>query len=195
VRETIIPASSGRALTLGRGETLRVIDIEGSQACDLVCFNLEDPSECLSPARTRLWHWRVRISTGDQLISNRQRPMMTITEDTVGVHDLLLASCNRRLYTDYFRVGPRDGCFELLAQALAPHGVSVDRVPDPFNLFTNTAVEDERQMVIRPPVSRPGDHVDLRADMDLLVGLTACPEDITVCNGRNCTPIGVEVRG
>ena len=79
--------------------------------------------------------------------------------------------------------------------ALAPHGVSVDRVPDPFNLFTNTAVEDERQMVIRPPVSRPGDHVDLRADMDLLVGLTACPEDITVCNGRNCTPIGVEVRG
>jgi uncharacterized protein YcgI (DUF1989 family) len=174
---------------------MRIVDIEGSQACDLVCFNLDDDVECLSPARTRLWHWRVRISTGDQLISNRQRPMMTITEDTCGVHDLLLASCNRRLYTDYFKVGPRDGCYELLVQALAPHGISPDLVPDPFNLFTNTAVEDERAMVIRHPVSRPGDHVDLRADMDLLVGLTACPEDITVCNGGNCTAIGVQLLG
>ena len=195
VRDWVIPPRSGLALTLQRGETLRVVDIEGSQACDLVCFNLADRAERLSPARTRLWHWRVRISTGDQLISNRHRPMMTITEDTVGVHDLLLASCNRRLYTEYFRVDPRDGCFELLVRALAPHGVSADLVPDPFNLFTNTAVEEDRKMVIRAPASRPGDHVDLRADMDLLVGLTACPEDITVCNGRNCTAIGAEVRG
>jgi uncharacterized protein YcgI (DUF1989 family) len=192
---TVIPPCSGLAMTLRSGETLRIIDIEGSQACDLVCFNLDDRAECLSPSRTRLWHWRVRISTGDQLISNRHRPMMTITEDTVGVHDLLLASCHRRLYTDYFRVEPRDGCFELLVQALAPHGVSADRVPDPFNLFTNTGVEDDREMLIRYPASRPGDHVDLRADMDLLVGLTACPEDITVCNGGECTAIGVEVRG
>lgn len=193
--DTIIPARSGLALTLRGGETLRVIDIEGSQACDLVCFNLEDLAECLSPARTRLWHWRLRISTGDRLISNRHRPMMTMTEDTAGVHDLLLPSCNRRLYTDFFHVDPRDGCFELLVQALAPHGVSADLVPDPFNLFTNTGVEGEREMVIRPSASRPGDHVDLRADMDLLVGLTACPEDITVINGGNCTAIGVEVRG
>jgi uncharacterized protein YcgI (DUF1989 family) len=191
----VIPPKSGHALTVQKGQILRVIDLEGSQACDLVCFNLTDHLETLSPARTRLWHWRVRISTGDQLISNRHRPMFTIVEDTVGIHDLLLASCNRRLYEEHFKVGSRDGCFELLASALASYGVTADQIPDPFNLFTNTAVENERDMVIRLPVSKRGDHTDLRAEMDLLVGMTSCPEDISDCNGGVCTPIEFQIIG
>ena len=191
----VIPPKSARALTIKKGQFLRVIDLEGSQACDLVCFSLADYAESLSPARTRLWHWRVRISTGDQLISNRHRPMFTIVEDTVGIHDLLLASCNRRLYEEHFKVSPRDGCFELLTGALAMYGVSADQIPDPFNLFTNTSVQNERDMLIRLPVSKAGDHTDLRAEMDMIVGLTSCPEDISDCNGGLCTPIGVEIIG
>jgi uncharacterized protein YcgI (DUF1989 family) len=76
---------------------------------------------------------------------------------------------------------------------LEPHGIDPALIPDPFNLFTKTIVADERDLVIREPVSRAGDHVDLQAEMDCIVGLTACPEDLSDCNGRRCTAIDAQV--
>jgi len=189
-----IPPKTGVATFIEAGQVLEITDTEGAQACDLVAFSADDHAEFFSAAKTRLNCWRVRITTGDYLYSNRNRRMFTIIYDTVGVHDLLLASCNRYLYEHHFGVGPRDGCLELLQAALEPHGISPDLVPDPFNLFTNTVVLDEADLVIRRPVSRAGDHVRLRAEFRCLVGLTSCPEDISDCNAGRCTPIDFLVR-
>jgi uncharacterized protein YcgI (DUF1989 family) len=184
-----IPPKSGAALVVKRGEILRVTDVEGQQACDFVAFNAHDHHDFFSAGKTRLNAWRVRISTGDRLYSNQNHVMFTIVEDTVGVHDLLLPACNSDLYEHFFGVGRRKGCLELLQHALEPYGIDPALIPDPFNLFTNTMISAERELVICEPASRAGDHIDLRAEMDCVVGLTACPEDLSDCNGRHCTAI------
>jgi uncharacterized protein len=188
-----IPPKSGTALTVNRGEILRVTDVEGQQACDFVAFNAHDHYDFFSAGKTRLNAWRVRVSTGDRLYSNQNHVLFTIVGDTVGVHDLLLPACNSYLYEHFFGVGPREGCLELLQQALHPYGIDPALIPDPFNLFTKTIVSDERDLVICEPASRAGDHIDLRAEVDCIVGLTACPEDLSDCNGRHCTAIDARI--
>jgi uncharacterized protein YcgI (DUF1989 family) len=188
-----IPPKSGTALAVKQGDILRVTDVEGQQACDFVAFNSNDYHDFFSAGKTRLNAWRVRISTGDRLYSNQNHVLFTIVEDTVGIHDLLLPACNSDLYDRFFGVGRRPGCLELLQQALQPYGIDPALIPDPFNLFTKTVVSQERELVICEPASRAGDHIDLRAEMDCIVGLTACPEDLSDCNGRHCTAIDARV--
>lgn len=192
-RDTVIAAKSGAALNLEKGETLRVIDIEGHQVADLVCFNTHDHAERLSPAKTRLNAFNARISTGDRLFSNRSRAMLTIGEDTVGVHDLLFASCNGWLYEHVFHQPGTTGCFEIFRDALAGYGIEQDAVPDPFNLFMKTRMDESGELAIELPESNAGDFIELTAEMDCLVAVTSCPEEYTDCNGRRSTPIALQV--
>lgn len=97
-RNQVIPPKSGTAFVVKQGETLRVTDLEGRQVSDFVCFNEHDPSEFFSAGKTRVNVFRVRISSGDRLYSNKNTAMFTIGEDTVGVHDLLFPPCNRWIY-------------------------------------------------------------------------------------------------
>ena len=135
------------------GETLRVTDLEGRQVADFVCFNQHDHAERFSAAKTRLNLFKTRISTGDQLYSNRSEVMFTIGADTVGVHDLLFASCNRWLYANLFDQPGNTGCLEILHDALAPHGITEDALPDPFNLFMKTSVDAANNLAIELPES------------------------------------------
>ncbi|MDH3690512.1 MAG: urea carboxylase-associated family protein [Gammaproteobacteria bacterium] len=190
-----VPPKSGRALVVKRGDTVRVTDIEGCQVADFVCFNEHDHKEFLSSGKTRMNAWKVRISTGDVLFSNRNRSMFTITADTVGVHDLLFPPCNRWLYQHVLGAPGKTGCLENLSEALKTHGIEEDQVPDPFNLFMNTSVGPDNKLQIHLPESKAGDYIELKAEMDCLIGITSCAEDVsTECNGGRCTPIGVETR-
>ncbi|MGQ0668148.1 MAG: DUF1989 domain-containing protein [Actinomycetota bacterium] len=188
-----IPPKSGHALTVKEGQIVRLIDLDGQQVSDFVCFNEADRTERFSQAKTRLNNWTIHVTTGHTLYSNRDNAMFAIVGDTVGIHDTLLAACNRSLYENYFKVGPRNGCLENLAIALEPFGIAKDDIPDPFNPFTNLKIREGGRLEFEPPLSKPGDHLDMRAEMDCLVGITACAEDITVCNAGVCTRIGVEV--
>ena len=192
-RNTVIAAKSGAALTLEEGETLRVIDIEGHQVADLVCFNAHDRAERFSAAKTRLNAFKARISTGDRLFSNRSRAMLTIGEDPVGVHDLLFASCNAWLYEHVFQQPGTTGCLEILRDVLAAYGIEQDAVPDPFNLFMNTRMDEKGGLSIELPESNAGDFVELTANMDCLVAVTSCPEEYTDCNGGHTTPVELQV--
>lgn len=193
-RDIIIPAKSGRAITVKQGETLRVTDVEGHQVADFVCFNEHDHGEFLSSGKTRMNVMNVRISTGDKLYSNINNPMFTITRDTVGVHDLLYPPCNRWLYEHVLGQPGGTGCLENLRDALAPYGITEGQVPDPFNLFMNTHVDGQHNMVIELPKSGPGDCIELTAEMDCLVAVTSCAEEVVSdCNGHNSTPIGLEM--
>ena len=193
-RNQVIPAKSGTAIVVKKGETLRAIDLEGLQVCDFVCFNEHDHSEFFSAGKTRVNVFRVRISTGDRLYSNKNTPMFTLGEDTVGVHDLMFPPCNRWIYEQVLGQPGTTGCLENLRDALAPYGIEEGAVPDPFNIFMNTHIDDKNEMAIEAPKSKAGDYVDLIAEMDCLVGATSCAEEVASdCNGRHCTPIGLEI--
>ena len=188
----VIAPGTGLAVEVEAGGTLRVEDLEGRQACDLVAFVGGDHWDRLSVALTRALKRSTRILTGDTLYTNRGTSLLTIVADDRETNDVLFASCNAYLYEHTFKQPGRLGCFDLLEDALRPHGISSEMIPDPLNLFTHSSAVHGR-MEFLEPLTRPGDRVELRAECDCLVGLTSCPEDISIVNDRNITPIGVEV--
>ncbi|MEA2284930.1 MAG: uncharacterized protein QOJ21_973 [Solirubrobacteraceae bacterium] len=184
---------SAHALRLHAGQLLRVVDLEGAQVADLVAFNAADPSEHFSQGFTRMNNDKVGVAVGDWLYSSLSSPMLRVEGDTVGVHDMLFPPCNAFFYEHVMGVPGKTGCREHLARALAAFGIGEDRVTDPFNVFMNTAVGPSGEMVIRVAPSAPGDHLDVRAEMDLIVAVSACAADVTDCNGGRCTGIGLLV--
>lgn len=158
------------------GETLTVIDPEGEQVADLVAFNAHDKGEWISSGRTLDYASRIYLTTGDILYSNRSGTMLTIGEDKVGRHDFLLAPCSKEMFAKLY--GPEHihrGCFGNLAAALEPYGIEQDRIPTAFNVFMNVPVNGETgEIKVLPPLSKPGDTLQLKAEMDLIIGLTAC---------------------
>ncbi len=188
-----IPPRSGTAFTLDRGDTLTVIDVRGEQVADLLAFRRDDIDEVLSSGRTLDYASRIFLTAGDDLYSNRSQVMLHIVRDTVGRHDFLLTPCS----ADTFRIiygdtTPHRGCFGNLAEALAPYGIGPDRIPVAFNVFMNVAVDSETGVLrVDPPLSRAGDHVVLRAEQDLIIGLTAC--SALQSNNHSFKPIAYEI--
>ncbi|GAA0244911.1 urea carboxylase-associated family protein [Rhodanobacter caeni] len=189
---TIAPRS-GVAFELKRGELLKVIDPMGEQVADLVAFNRHDIGEAISSGRSIDYASRIYLSTGDPIYSNRSGIMLLIREDTVGRHDFLLSPCSAEMFRIiYGDAHPHRGCFGNLAAALAPHGVQPDAIPTAFNVFMNVPI-DARTGAIRvePPLSAAGDYITFEAQMDLLIGLTACSAGQS--NNFSYKPIQYEV--
>lgn len=185
----LIPPRSGTAFRLRQGERLTVIDVEGVQVADLLAYNAADIEEAISAGRTLDYAETIRLTTGHVLYSNRSHPMLTIIEDDVGVHDFLLTPCSIDTFRHFYPDQPEHrGCFGNLAAALAPHGIGPDRIPTAFNCFMNVPVAADGRITVEPPLSRAGDRVVFRAEMDLLIGLTAC--SAYASNGGSFKPIG-----
>lgn len=183
---------TGVAFRLCQGQTLRVIDPQGLQVSDLLAYNAADVREAISNGRTFDYEETIALSAGNRLWSSRSNPMLTIIEDTVGRHDFLLTPCSEATFRHFYPDQPvHRGCFGNLAEALAPYGVEPDMIPCAFNLFMNVPVGADGKLRVDPPVSRPGDHVRLRAEMDLIVGLTAC--SAYASNGGRFKPIHYEI--
>jgi uncharacterized protein YcgI (DUF1989 family) len=170
-----------------------VIDIDGKQVADLVAYNAANPREHFSQAFTRANNDKATIEIGDHLYSNLNTPLLTVVDDTVGIHDMLFPPCSQYLYQHVFGVQGKTGCREHLTLALEPHGIGFDEVTDPFNVFMNAAVDERGRMVIFEPHSGPGDHLDLRAECDLIVAVSSCAADVNDCNGGSLTSIGLTV--
>jgi uncharacterized protein YcgI (DUF1989 family) len=172
----IIPRRAGVAFGLRKGQMLTVIDPEGEQVADLLAFKSEDTGEALSSGRTFDYASRIYLTKHDPLYSNRSNVMLRIVEDTVGRHDFLLAPCSREMFRIiYGEQDPHHGCFENLAGALAPFGIAPDSIPTAFNCFMNVAVDGKTgEIKVLPPISRAGDRIVFCADMNLVIGLTAC---------------------
>jgi uncharacterized protein YcgI (DUF1989 family) len=153
-----------------------VIDPQGEQVGDLLAFNRHDIREAISSGRTFDYAGHIYLTTGDPLYSNRSQVMLRIEEDTVGRHDFLLTPCSREMFRIlYGDADPHRGCFGNLAAALAPYGVTPDSIPTAFNCFMNVPVDGATGTFrVLPPLSRAGDKITFRAEMDLIIGLTAC---------------------
>lgn len=173
---TEIPPRSGAAFELRRGQTLTVTDPEGEQVSDLLAYNLADRKEVLSSGRTLDYASRIFLTRGDPLYSNRSNVMLRIAEDTVGRHDFLLSPCSREMFRIiYGDSEPHRGCHGNLAAALSPYGIGPDDIPVAFNCFMNVSVDGvSGELKVLPPKSRPGDFISFVAEMDLIIGLTAC---------------------
>jgi uncharacterized protein YcgI (DUF1989 family) len=189
--QTLAP-QSGTAFELNQGDVLRVIDREGEQVADLTAFNWHDIDEWLSSGRTIDYANTIYVTTNHVLYSNRSRPMWTIVEDTVGRHDFLLTPCSPETFAIIYKTtGHHPSCFENLVRGLAPYGIAPDAIPTTLNVFMNVDVTPSGELRILPPRSRAGDHVLLRAEMDLIVGVTACSAELS--NNGRFKPIDVEV--
>lgn len=185
----LIPARKGVAARVKAGQTVTVINTHGSQVVDSWAFNAEDPGEFMSMEHSRGAMLRVNPRVGDTLRSNRRRPMLTLTADTSGgIHDTLIAACDRYRYEQLGHIGHHDSCTDNLANALASLGITGAETPSPLNLFMNIPVGTDGSVSFQPPVSTPGSHVRLRAEMDLIVVFSACPQDLVPVNGADCIP-------
>ena len=188
-----IAPRSGVAFHLHEGQTLRIIDPEGIQVSDLLAYNAEDVREAISNGRTFDYEQTILLTMGNTLWSNRSRPMLSIVEDTVGKHDFLLTPCS----ADTFRLiygheQPHRGCHGNLAEVLLPYGIQPDDIPVCFNVFMNVSVDGETGKIgVHPPKSKAGDHILLRAEMDLIIGLTACSAEMS--NNYSFKPIGYSI--
>jgi uncharacterized protein YcgI (DUF1989 family) len=191
IADDLIPARQGGAWLVNRGQHIRVIDVEGGQICDFVCFNADTLAERFSQARTKANQGKFTISTGDHLYSRDNNVMLTIVEDTYRDHDLQWGMCSawvfenvRRKYhgmAETFSVGgplgsPPFGCYEVLQKALKPWAISPENIPDPFNIFQTMDIQmAQRRLAIVNGRSEPGDYVDMVAVMDTLCAASACP--------------------
>jgi uncharacterized protein len=179
---------SGVGFRIQQGQVLRVIDPEGAQVSDLLAYNAADVHEVISNGRTFDYEETIALTTGNRIWSNRSNPMLTIVEDTVGRHDFLLTPCSEATFRHFYPEQPvHRGCFGNLAEALAPYGVDPDMIPCAFNLFMNVPIASNGRLRVDPPVSEPGDYIRLRAEMDLIIGLTAC--SAYASNGGSFKPI------
>ncbi|HET6522709.1 MAG TPA: urea carboxylase-associated family protein [Geminicoccaceae bacterium] len=193
-----IPARHGRALRLGRGQSVRVVNTHGSQVVDTWAFRADDLHEFMSMEHTRVSIGRLMPKAGHQLVTNRRRPILTLVEDTSpGIHDTLMAACDRTRYELLGCDGYHRNCQDNLYEGMAELGLTPPEVPSPLNLFMNIPVGDDLALSQEAPVSKAGDYVTLRAEMDCVVAFSACPQDMTPINGpdRQPTEAHYEVMG
>ncbi len=192
--EIHVPAREGRAVTVPAGQAFRVVDVEGKQVADLFAFNAADVGEHHSAMHTRAAVSHLFPKVGEAFVTNRRRPILTLeADDTPAVHDMLIAPCDPERYQG---LGVRDwhpSCRENLE--LAMRGLGHDRIciPASINLFMNIPVDADGSLGWEPAPTAAGDSITLRAGMDAIVVVSACPQDIVPINDRNPTSIAIEL--
>jgi hypothetical protein len=183
-----IPARQGKAARLKAGQQIRVINTHGKQVVDTWAFNAADLHEVMSMEHSRATMLKLFPKVGDCFLSNHRRKMLTITEDTTpGIHDTLIAACDSHRYKQLGVTGYHESCTENLALALGELGLQPPETPSPLNLFMNIPVTATGALSFEAPVSEPGQYITLRAEMDLVIVFSACPQDVLPVNGLNPT--------
>ena len=188
-----VPARRGRAVSLAAGQSVRIINTHGQQVVDTWAFCAGDFAEFMSMEHSRTALGRIMPLVGEAMVTNRRRPILTLAEDTSGgVHDTLLAACDRYRYRLLGCAEYHDNCTDNLAAALAEQGGrTAPETPSPWNLFMNIPVAADGTVSFEPPVCRPGDYLILRAELDCVIVFSACPQDLVPINGVDCTPTEV----
>ena len=205
IYEEVVPPKTGFATIVKRGQFFRLIDVMGKQVADLVFFHAHNIKEknCNGISMSRQmrpgepYRSQDKLTTGDIMFSTAYRPMATIVADTPvpgGIHKLVRHMCNRGLYEFYGYMG-HDGCWEILSGAVGKYGILPEELPDSFDIFMNIEHDTTAGMWrIKEPVSRPGDYIEFRMEMDCIVAFSNCPMDVlSPCNGWKCTPLKVEI--
>ena len=189
-----VPAREGRGVEVTGGQRFRVVDVEGGQIADLFAFVADDVREYHSAEHTRVHVSRVFPRVGEQFVTNRRRPILTFERDaSPGIHDMLCAACDPTRYALLGVDGWHASCQENLLDAMAGLGHAGVEVPQPINLFMNTPVREDGSIAWLPSPTAAGDHVVLRAELDLLLVVSACPQDLVGVSGGGLSGIRIEL--
>ncbi len=190
----MVAARRGRAVRAPAGCLVRVINTHGKQVVDTWAINAHDTSEHLSMEHTRAFLRRVAPRRGDALMTNRRRAILSLEEDTTpGVHDTLIAACDRYRYEQLGVAGYHDNCTDNFAIALRELGAGAMSMPAPLNLFMNIPIGPDGSVDFLPPLSEAGQYVGLRVQMDAILVFSACPQDLIPVNGESMTPAEVHL--
>jgi uncharacterized protein len=185
----LVPARQGRAVRLDRGQHLKVINTYGTQVCDLWAFQASSTREFLSMEHVRPWLNRMTPRVGDVLVTNHRRPILTLLEDSSpGIHDTTIASCD--IYR-YYTLGVEeyhDNCSDNLRMALKAIRMRAPEVPAPFNCWMNTPYAPDGTLSWLPTMAKAGDYLVFRTELDCVVVMSACPQDLVPVNGIDCIP-------
>ncbi|MBN9246387.1 MAG: urea carboxylase-associated family protein [Hyphomicrobium sp.] len=189
-----LPARKGRAVALNAGHSIRIVNTHGHQVVDTWAFNAQDLGEFLSMEHMRAAIDRIRPKPGDKLVTNKRRPILTLVEDTSpGVHDTFIAACDIYRYQSLGCTDYHDNCADNLRAGMAGIGLTPPEVPSPLNLWMNIPIKSDGSIGWEEPVSKPGDYVVLKAEMDCVVAMSACPQDIVRINAGAPTDAHYEV--
>ncbi len=188
-RTYVIPAREGRAVRLRAGQSLTMINDTGHQVCDFFALVDGAPAEFLSMEHCRTALGRVYVRQGDTLVTNRRRNIIEVIEDTPdAIHDSLIACCDLPRYEQLGVTGYHDNCADNFRMALRAIDVTPVHVPSPFNVWMNIPVHDDGRFTWDPPASAPGDAITLKAHLDCIAVMSACPQDLTPVNGIGTSP-------
>jgi hypothetical protein len=189
-----LPAGTGLHIPLPSGHSIDIINTHGSQVVDFWAFVKADPTEHLSMPHCRSCLEKLHFTKGDALYSSKRKRILEITEDTSpGVHDSLLSACDDERYRLLGVKGWHANCAHNLEKALEEANIRIASLPAPWNIFENVATEGG-WLEIKPPLSKKGDYVRLRALDDLVLVLSACPMDVVPTNGTDCKPQDIQYR-
>ncbi|HEX2439702.1 MAG TPA: urea carboxylase-associated family protein [Methylomirabilota bacterium] len=179
-----IPARRGTAARARRGQHVRIVNTHGTQVVDTWAFSAEDVTEWMAMEASRAWFLKLAAALGDSFVTNRRRPILTLVEDTSNTaHDTLMAPCDAQRYGLLGVQGYHDNCRDNLHAGLRELGVTIPATPPSLNVFMNIPWTPEGRLSWGEPVSPPGSYVVFRAEMDLIVAFSACPQDILPING------------
>lgn len=194
IEEFVLEPGTGKALELRKGQILRLEQIEGGQCLDFNCFNLDDYKEFFHCGRTRTLHG-IHPTRGDFLWSAppRERAMMYILADTAGANDVMFPRCSANLYESVYGYDAHTNCQDIQAEAQREYGLTPDDVHDSFNLFMCTGVDENGRTYITRQASKPGDHVELLALMDVLAVPNICGADVMRTSNFAIKPAKVQI--
>jgi urea carboxylase-associated protein 1 len=180
---------------VGRGQVLRIVDLEGCQAVDTLIYNAVEPLERYDLQQTIQAQRNIFITTGTKILSTEGRVLMTVEADSVGNHDTLGGACSSECNTVRFGLDKRHmhSCRDNFIHVFAEAGLSKSDIVGNLNFFMNVPVEADGHLAIVDGVSKPGSFVDLRAEMDVRVLISNCPQINNPCNAFNPTPIRLTI--
>ena len=183
IRARQIHPGEGFGVEVKKDQYLQIIVVDGKQVADFITIAADDSGERLSTGVTRAKNSSIMLQTGMKLYSNRRNPMFELIEDTVGRHDLLFAACDPKRYADDFGLEGHANCRDALSAALEGHGLAYDDIPDPVNWFMNVSIQQRGELEIRESLAEKNDYVLLKAEMDVIAAVSACPQDQNPTNG------------
>lgn len=193
--EVLVPAREGRGVYVRKGQLLDIVDVEGHQVGDLIAWFCSDPSEYLSPTHTVSCNASIRLVTGSQLFSNHRNPVFTILRDDVEKHDIIVPCCDHERFKRDYGLDDHPHCLANLEKARDLLGEEVElRGETAWNVFMHNRVTDDGDVVTDPAAHEAGATITLRVHEDLVVLLSACPQDLTPCNDFNPTSMLMRVR-
>jgi uncharacterized protein YcgI (DUF1989 family) len=189
VEDVLIPAAHGGSIEVSKGQYIGVLDVKGGQCADFWAIDRDNLGHFLSPPHCWIDLLRIQPRVGDKLVTNQRDPILKIITDDVGWHDMLVPSCDSRRYEYHFGVKGHRNCVDNFKEVMKKYQWGDRPVPQPFNIFMDTFVDENGKLFIRVPTSKAGDRVIMRAELDIIAVASSCPMDLNETGKRGVTEI------